>query len=1411
MILLNNNYIFNKMTTIENLLRINYVEGIFHTHVSMIEPRGKYNLSRDSVEELWKLWSFVTNSGKKLGLAEKPQYYLPVLGDIDIKVKMDDKFDEKSKLYDEEHISSIVEIYQSVLRKIVDGCTDDNLLCVLLEKPPYIIERNGIKYKKNGIHIHFPWCFLSKVEQEVHLIPRVQAAVDDMKLFEDLGYVSSAKIIDGSVCTNPWLMYGCRKDPKMDTYVVTKIFNSEGENISLEEAFKNYSIFDHKEQIINIKGKVKEYLPRILSVLPYGRETHEIKQGLISPIKEKIKIQNNNNQPSFKKISVLESLKKAQTLLNMLLPFRASDYNEWIRIGWLLYNISDGSPEGLDLWCEFSSQCEDTYDESVCIHNWDRMVQKDLTLGSLRYCAKIDNPQKYKEFCDKESEVHYEESLSGSHNDIAKILFTEHGDNFVCASITGRIWFQFRNHIWEQIEEGVFLREKISNDIVAKFSILGQKSFDDFTENKDKSKNSMHSDRLKRVQKMVGNLKSAPYKNNIMKEAQEVFYDRRFRAKLDTEPYLIAFKNGVYDLKQNMFRPGMPEDFLSKSLSINYNSNLEDSDEVRHVHTFLEQVFPDKSIRKYFLDTSSDIFVGGNHQKIVLVWTGDGDNAKSVTQTIFEKMLGELAIKLNTTVVTGKKVASGSANADLARAGGGVRWAVMEEPGGDEMINDGILNNLSGNDSFYARDLFEKGKDGREIAPLFKLVFICLSKGTSITLNSGVSVSIEKLTENHHLLSWDSKTNGLVPTKQQKFIDNGEQDCIRLTLRDGRQITCTPNHKYLTSVGEWIEAKDIKLYNTQLKMGVSYPKADDMFDDYDYIFNVGDMKFNLSCHPDRLKASALCRIIGYIITDGSSNKKLYIGRKIDAQNILDDIAFLTNKTQKICKGKPLEPFELTKAISAILPEYQKMQLPNFLFDRKFPTFLIRELLGGMFGADSVLSIISKKQSAIIQLVVSKEKEQVESLVEEFRKMSVVLLERFGIESIVEKDKYNVFLRICKDNSILQFTEKIGVRYCSYNSYKLTAIGSMLRYKQTVINQNQAIINITRELVDKYKKQNINHTIIQLNKQTGDTIKEAFENAKTEVKEKIGLSDEKNIITYEKIKLYYLEYKNDSQLIDVEIEEYLNSTGLVNFYNEENMKKMYSIENVKENVIDNLPFYEMSVINVENVGKKHVYDLNVEEPYSNFIAEGIVTHNCNKLPKLRYNLKATWNRIRVIPFESTFVRPNDPNPPPESYEEQLLQKRFPMDKNFTQKIPGMLEAFAWILLEHRKYLTVRIEPDKVRMATELYRKQNDTYRQFCEESIIEDYNSEINLIELYAQFKEWYKESLPNHTLPIKNQVEEYFTKLWDEPLKGKRWKGYRIRNMKDDKNDLDNGNIVLLDETDLVDYSNNDNLPPSMM
>ena len=62
------------------------------------------------------------------------------------------------------------------------------------------------------------------------------------------------------------------------------------------------------------------------------------------------------------------------------------------------------------------------------------------------------------------------------------------------------------------------------------------------------------SDKVKNITKIIKDLKNASFKDNVMKEAREVFYDKRFKDKLDNNPYLIAFKNGVYDLKADLLR-----------------------------------------------------------------------------------------------------------------------------------------------------------------------------------------------------------------------------------------------------------------------------------------------------------------------------------------------------------------------------------------------------------------------------------------------------------------------------------------------------------------------------------------------------------------------------------------------------------------------------------------------------------------------------------------------------------------------------------------------------------------------------------------------------------------------------------------------------------------------------------------
>ena len=150
----------------------------------------------------------------------------------------------------------------------------------------------------------------------------------------------------------------------------------------------------------------------------------------------------------------------------------------------------------------------------------------------------------------------------------------------------------------------------------------------------------------------------------------------------------------------------------------------------------------------------------------------------------------------------------------------------------------------------------------------------------------------------------------------------------------------------------------------------------------------------------------------------------------------------------------------------------------------------------------------------------------------------------------------------------------------------------------------------------------------------------------------------------------------------------------------------------------------------------------------------------------------------------------------------------MDLKIKEKLPLMINAFAWLLLKHRsKNLNkTRYEPDKVREATNLYKKNNDTYRQFIEEYVIEDKKSIIRLKELYETYKQWFKENNPNQTIPDKNTVEEYFLRLWGEfnTNNGKEWKGFRF--VTDQMNNTNTNNNVNNNINSLIEQNEENSL-----
>ena len=98
---------------IEKILQTHAVEGTFHTHVSMLQPKGRFQFNRQTLEDFWKKYSESLeedDDDNLFGIAEKPHHnYIPVLVDVDIKIKEGDGIE-----FGDEHLSSEDQVEKTI-------------------------------------------------------------------------------------------------------------------------------------------------------------------------------------------------------------------------------------------------------------------------------------------------------------------------------------------------------------------------------------------------------------------------------------------------------------------------------------------------------------------------------------------------------------------------------------------------------------------------------------------------------------------------------------------------------------------------------------------------------------------------------------------------------------------------------------------------------------------------------------------------------------------------------------------------------------------------------------------------------------------------------------------------------------------------------------------------------------------------------------------------------------------------------------------------------------------------------------------------------------------------------------------------------------------------------------------------
>jgi DNA-directed RNA polymerase beta subunit len=510
-----------------------------------------------------------------------------------------------------------------------------------------------------------------------------------------------------------------------------------------------------------------------------------------------------------------------------------------------------------------------------------------------------------------------------------------------------------------------------------------------------------------------------------------------------------------------------------------------------------------------------------------------------------------------------------------------------------------------------------------------------LRGNTPISLHCGLSVKIEDMGEGGwKVLSWDKEKDGIVCSTQTEFLDKGYRECLEIMLEDGRKMYPSIRHPFLTSSNEWVIAQDIKP-NMILKTNLEHPLMDihnEIKECNNWSLNVGEMIFKTDTIQNYLKTLAFMRILGWLITDGHIVKDnyygfIYLGHILDVESMLEDIklVFGITRSYKFVQERYYEISLHSPIIKNILSlegiiRGNKMTqiptIPQFLLDKQCPRYIIREFLGGIFGADGHTCCLinhRSKRDLLTSVNISKSIQYhlIESLMEYFKNFEY-LLNKCNIHNIIiqqpkettsskkrsENKMYSVTLHI-ELSDLLTFHSQIGFRHCLHKSMRLEAAVSYIRLRETVKRQHNWIVHRVDELTkfSEIKKLNPNKKI---------PTKKAIIQAVKELKIEEGLIHEYAIPSTHDITDHLIKGTSFGKFTSSAFptaEEYMKKIDAFNWF--------ISNENIcygTRRQDDFLRTMNLKVISIKPIGIHKVYDIQVAETES-FLANGIVAHNC----------------------------------------------------------------------------------------------------------------------------------------------------------------------------------------------------------
>lgn len=736
------NYVQNFITLFRNLLAAHWTsDSELYTHMSI--SGGKYYFSEDEVDKLYNAIANVIRASScsasivdtaNLDIMERCPDVTNLHIDLDLTFDMAaDRYDG-GRYYSANQINTFVAAVENVLQDTLDHCDRKNMVCYLMERSEGYQKESMYR---EGIHLMFPRIILDKASRKV-LYARLVKDTEVQRAIFRFGTKNAGNVLDPATISgnNGWFLFGCGK-PGKKVYQVTAmyeyVYDIESEKLVYRRSTRplpDMQLEDYM-RLFSIRCDEKSITPL--------NETYRPKEVTVKPASSPL-----SKYPT-------EDKQKWIDLVNIVDARHADSYDDWYQYMMILHDMN---PEYQEVWDVFSKRCSAKYDQAVQDQRWREYGETivnmadtktdAVTIGTIIYHARNENPIEYARWKTRYANAGSYESLTVRTDiNLAKVI----SDTILCreciyvagASLLNGDWYRFDGVVWKLIEQNL-LNQYIYNNNPATPCHTCLVEMVNHTIAKYKQKLNNHSALTAEEIKYLENeyaehvalckkLQDSTFQGkiiNAMKTYNYVSYGK-FAAEFNTNPNIIVFKNGIYELNTRRFRLATIDDKNTIQLSVNYiplnqlEQDPEYSKKKAILDNFFETTFIDVRIRQYVLTIIAGMFHGANKWNHLYIWTGSGSNGKSVLLQLLYAVFGEYATTVSVSMFTQKRGKSSEASSDIMSTMSR-RLITMQEPDEDDKFHTGLIKEMTGNDMISARDLF---KSQVTFQPMFKVVCCC--------------------------------------------------------------------------------------------------------------------------------------------------------------------------------------------------------------------------------------------------------------------------------------------------------------------------------------------------------------------------------------------------------------------------------------------------------------------------------------------------------------------------------------------------------------------------------------------------------------------------------------------------------------------------------------------------------------